>query len=99
MSDSLPTDEKMARRGVPVAPAYFHMRLKATTIPGCFRIEYVNRSDERGSFVKTFQSTAFSELGLESSFNESFYSTSATGVLRGMHFQKPPADGGKLVYC
>lgn len=68
-------------------------------MPGCFHIEYVNRCDERGSFVKTFQSTAFREFGLESSFNESFYSTSAAGVLRGMHFQLPPADGGKLVHC
>ncbi len=49
--------------------------------------------------MKTFQSTAFRELGLEASFAESFYSSSGTDVLRGMHFQMPPADGAKLVYC
>ncbi len=75
------------------------MKLKATAIPGCFRLEYVNRSDARGSFIKTFQSKAFLELGLEASFAESFYSTSEIDVLRGMHFQMPPADGAKLVYC
>jgi dTDP-4-dehydrorhamnose 3,5-epimerase len=75
------------------------MKLKATAIPGCFEIEYINRSDPRGSFVKTYQSKAFRELGLEASFAESFYSTSGTDVLRGMHFQMPPADGAKLVYC
>ncbi len=75
------------------------MRLHPTTIPGCFEVEYIARLDTRGSFVKTFQSTAFRELGLESSFTESFFSVSQQNVLRGMHFQLPPADGAKLVNC
>ena len=74
------------------------MKLHATTIPGCFEIEYLPRYDARGSFVKTYQATAFRELGLEASFTEDFYSTSLQGVLRGMHFQLQPGDGAKLVY-
>jgi dTDP-4-dehydrorhamnose 3,5-epimerase len=75
------------------------MKLVATKIPDCFEIEFVAHRDARGSFVKSFQASAFRELGLEAAFTESFYSTSAAGVLRGMHFQLPPTDGAKLVYC
>ena len=75
------------------------MKLQDTIIPGCYKIEFISREDARGSFVKTFQTTAFRELGLESGFSEGFYSVSHQNVLRGMHFQLPPADGAKLVYC
>lgn len=75
------------------------MKLLASELPGCFQLLFNERPDGRGSFVKTFQSTAFRELGLEASFAESFYSISEEGVLRGMHFQMPPADGAKLIYC
>jgi dTDP-4-dehydrorhamnose 3,5-epimerase len=74
------------------------MKLHSTLIPGCFGIELSAFQDQRGSLVKTFRATSFRNLGLESAFTESFYSTSAQGVLRGMHFQLPPADGAKLVY-
>src|SRR6478672_1977733 len=56
-------------------------------------------SDERGIFVKTFHEGLFRELGISFSPREEFYSISAKNVLRGMHFQKPPADHAKLVYC
>lgn len=75
------------------------MKLLDTIIPGCYEIEFIPRLDARGSFVKTFHATAFRELGLESGFSEGFYSVSNRNVLRGMHFQLPPADGAKLVYC
>lgn len=75
------------------------MKLRQTKIPGCYLIGLLARLDARGSFVKTFQSTAFRELGLETDFRESFYSFSEEAVLRGLHFQLPPSDGAKLVYC
>ena len=75
------------------------MKLLPSTIHGCYQIELLARLDTRGSFVKTFQSTAFRELGLEADFSESFYTFSQENVLRGMHFQLPPSDGAKLVYC
>ena len=75
------------------------MKLSPSKIHGCYQIELAARLDARGSFVKTFQSTAFRELGLEAYFSESFYSVSQQNVLRGMHFQLPPSDGAKLMYC
>jgi len=56
-------------------------------------------SDARGSFVKTYARTALYGAGLDFDFAEEFYSTSHKGVLRGMHFQLPPHDHVKLVYC
>jgi len=37
--------------------------------------------------------------GLCSDFVEQYYSTSRRDVIRGMHFQLPPHDHAKLVYC
>jgi dTDP-4-dehydrorhamnose 3,5-epimerase len=56
-------------------------------------------TDVRGLFVKTFQEGLFRELGLSFAPREEFYSVSAKNVLRGMHFQKPPAGHAKLVFC
>jgi len=64
-----------------------------------YEIIPVIRSDERGIFVKTFNSDIFREKGLETGFAEEYYSVSRKNVLRGMHFQLPPRDLAKLVYC
>lgn len=55
--------------------------------------------DLRGSFVKTFHEDVFRQQGLSFTPREEFYTTSDLGVLRGMHFQRPPAAHSKLVYC
>lgn len=55
--------------------------------------------DARGVFVKPFHLGLFRELGLTTEFKEDFYSVSAKGVLRGLHFQIPPEDHSKLIYC
>ncbi len=55
--------------------------------------------DARGLFVKPFHFGLFQELGLATDFKEDFYSVSAKGVLRGLHFQIPPEDHSKLIYC
>ena len=70
-----------------------------TPLAGCYELQPVVRGDSRGSFVKTFHNEAFNELGLATNFTEEYYSTSVKNVLRGMHFQIPPADHVKLVYC
>ena len=54
--------------------------------------------DNRGSFIKVFNKDYFAENGLETNFKESYYSISAKNVIRGMHFQIPPAEHIKLVY-
>ena len=70
-----------------------------SSIPGCHEILPRVVDDERGRFVKVFHGEAFRDLGLEANFAEEYYSRSRKGVVRGMHFQLPPADHVKLVYC
>ena len=55
--------------------------------------------DNRGRFVKTFHFEVFRQFGLDTNFMEEYYSISCRRVLRGLHFQVPPFDHCKLVYC
>ncbi len=76
------------------------MEIRATKISGCYELSpIVFHKDYRGSFVKTFHKDVFSKHGLETNFVEEYYSVSVQNVLRGLHFQTPPADPNKLVYC
>ncbi len=75
------------------------MKIEATPLPGCFAIQPTVFDDLRGRFVKVFHEPAFTEHGLVARFAEDYYSVSRKGVLRGMHFQTPPSDHVKLVYC
>lgn len=75
------------------------MQLEETDIPGCFVVRTRVIADARGAFVKTFHEPDFEALGLRTDWREEFYSSSRRGVIRGMHFQLPPADHAKLVYC
>jgi dTDP-4-dehydrorhamnose 3,5-epimerase len=75
------------------------MNFSPTNIPGCFHISPNVSTDNRGNFVKTFHRELFEQQGLETDWREEYYSTSCKGVLRGLHFQLPPHDHAKLVYC
>jgi len=72
---------------------------KETAILGCYEIQPKVLRDDRGVFVKTFHAHEFESLGLCVDWKEQYYSTSQVGVLRGLHFQLPPHDHAKLVYC
>jgi len=74
-------------------------QINPTAIPGCYEIQPRIFDDARGRFVKVFQRNAFIELGLEYNFAEEYYSISHKNVIRGMHFQLPPMDHVKIVYC
>jgi dTDP-4-dehydrorhamnose 3,5-epimerase len=52
--------------------------------------------DDRGFFLETYRQTDFMEMGVPP-FVQSNHSHSARGVLRGLHYQKPPLAQGKLV--
>lgn len=54
--------------------------------------------DERGSLTKLYHQATWARLGLKEDYVESFVSISETAVLRGMHFQLPPADHSKVVW-
>jgi len=73
--------------------------VKQSFIDGCYEIQPKIFDDNRGRFVKVFHEQAFAKLGLETNFVEEYYSISHKNVIRGMHFQLPPMDHVKMVYC
>lgn len=75
------------------------MKAHQTPLPGLLRIEPFVARDARGGFVKTFHEPTFRAWGLRTHFAEEYYSVSQRGVIRGLHFQTPPHDHAKLVYC
>lgn len=76
-----------------------NLRSIETRIPGCFELQTRPLSDERGTFVKTYHQEWFKSLGLRTDWAEQYYSFSKPGVVRGLHFQLPPHEHAKLVYC
>lgn len=75
------------------------MNLHESKLSGCFELKVNRFVDERGVFVKTFHEPSFESQGLNTKFTEEYYTVSSKGVIRGMHFQCPPDDHVKLVYC
>ena len=70
-----------------------------TRLSGCFQLHGKTMQDARGSFRKIYQREVFKSHGLNLDWREQYFSTSLKGVIRGMHFQTPPYDHIKLVYC
>ena len=73
--------------------------VKQSKIKGCLQLTPKIFNDERGSFIKVFHNEAFKSLELEENFLEEYYSKSHKGVIRGLHFQLPPHEHAKMVYC
>ncbi len=74
------------------------MQFKETNLLGCYTITNFVLKDKRGIFVSNFRKSEFEKLGLDSDFKEFFHSYSNLGVIRGMHFEIPPADRAKYVF-
>lgn len=53
--------------------------------------------DGRGFFLETYKESDFRTAGIVASFRQSNHSRSTAGVLRGLHYQLPPYEQGKLV--
>ncbi|MEN9332271.1 MAG: hypothetical protein RLZZ94_1361 [Bacteroidota bacterium] len=66
-------------------------------IEGLLLIKPAVFSDERGLFYETYSSNKYNAHGIPSSFAQDNESISKKNVLRGLHFQLPPHDQGKLV--
>jgi dTDP-4-dehydrorhamnose 3,5-epimerase len=64
-------------------------------IEGLILFEAKTFKDERGFFRETFRAAEFAKMGL--SFVQDNESLSKAGVLRGLHFQRPPHTQAKLV--
>ena len=74
------------------------MKVTPTAIEGVLIIEPKVFGDERGFFFESFNQQAFNEaVGHTVDFVQDNHSRSAKGVLRGLHFQRPPHAQGKLV--
>jgi dTDP-4-dehydrorhamnose 3,5-epimerase len=67
--------------------------------PGVWHFKLRRFEDQRGSFVKSLYRSALCEHGIEFELREEFYSYSYSRVIRGMHFQLPPHQHAKIVYC
>jgi len=68
-------------------------------MPGLHLINMNSSRDSRGKFHKTYASSVFNHYIQDFSIKEQFVTTSAVGVIRGMHFQLPPYDHVKIVTC
>jgi dTDP-4-dehydrorhamnose 3,5-epimerase len=54
-------------------------------------------NDERGCFFESYNKEVFESLCLPTDFHQDNQSISHKGVIRGLHFQLPPWEQGKLV--
>ena len=76
------------------------MEIVPTAIPDVLRLRPDRHGDERGFFSETYRREWFAAIGIDPIFVQDNHSFSATrATVRGLHFQVPPADQGKLVRC
>ena len=75
------------------------MKFTNTRIPDVIIIEPNVYEDGRGYFFESYNKKKFEEVVGKISFVQDNESKSSKGVLRGLHFQKPPFAQAKLVRC
>ena len=75
------------------------MKFVNTPIEGLVIIEPTVFEDDRGYFSESYNKKKFEKAIGEISFVQDNESKSSKGVLRGLHFQKPPYAQAKLVRC
>jgi len=75
------------------------MIINSTNLSDAYIIELPSFNDERGNFTKTFHDHTFKQKGFNFILKESYFSISKKDVIRGMHFQVPPHQHSKIVFC
>ncbi len=75
------------------------MEVVKTEIEGLVVIEPKVFKDARGYFFESFSQREFNEKVCPVSFVQDNESMSSYGVMRGLHFQRPPFTQAKLVRC
>jgi dTDP-4-dehydrorhamnose 3,5-epimerase len=75
------------------------MKFTKTKILDVIIIEPTLFRDNRGYFLESYNQKKFEEVVGKTSFVQDNESKSSKGVLRGLHFQKPPYEQAKLVRC
>lgn len=73
------------------------MKVEHTALPGVLILEPRVFGDARGFFMETWNRRRYTEAGLPGEFVQDNVSYSRHGVLRGLHYQHPHAQG-KLVH-
>jgi dTDP-4-dehydrorhamnose 3,5-epimerase len=72
-------------------------QFRRLAIPDVILVQAGRFGDERGFFMETYKLSEFSAHGIPQPFVQDNRSYSVQGVLRGLHYQKPPRAQGKLV--
>ena len=75
------------------------MKFIKTNIEDLIIIEPTVFGDIRGYFLESYNQNKFEKIVGRVSFIQDNESKSSKGVLRGLHFQKPPYNQAKLVRC
>lgn len=73
------------------------MNISQTPINGLLLVEPKVFKDPRGYFYESYSKRLFESAGINYNFVQDNQSLSQKNVLRGLHFQKPPHEQGKLV--
>lgn len=74
------------------------MRIRPQAIPDVLLIEPARHGDARGFFSEVWKRSTLAAAGITADFVQDNHSYSRdAGVLRGLHFQRPPHAQGKLV--
>jgi len=71
---------------------------EGSPVVGVCRITAPFFDDARGGFTKVFGAAALESAGISFDVKEVYWSRSHTGVIRGLHFQNPPAAVAKIVF-
>ena len=66
-------------------------------LPGVMMIAPKRFEDERGFFLEFYKASEFAAQGIRERFVQDNHSQSTRGVLRGLHYQRPPKAQAKLV--
>ncbi len=75
------------------------MKSSETPIKDLFVIEPEVYGDSRGWFYESYNADKFKALGIDIEIVQANHSLSGKGILRGLHFQRPPKAMAKLVRC
>jgi dTDP-4-dehydrorhamnose 3,5-epimerase len=73
------------------------MQIQTTPIEGLLIIQPQIFEDPRGYFYESYNKQKFTEAGIDFEFIQDNQSLSQKGIIRGLHFQAPPFEQGKLV--
>lgn len=73
------------------------MRVLPTSLPGVLIVEPKVFEDPRGFFYESYSAREWAAGGIEDVWVQDNHSRSVRGVLRGLHYQAPPAEQAKLV--